>query len=257
MKTKKYMDPRIKSEDEGGWNLGSVFFVLLLSSIPMVARYHVVSRDKVFDDLINKYEYAVVCFAPSRVDSKEVDRDEKKEIVSEFRDLKKKLRSASDAESYKKYLQQEVGFLLVDTASGKVKELDEEFALDNMPSCLLFEQGQVIFAGKYDYAQIFEPVSKYSIISFLEKYFKYDFDAIVKDKKEEENQARQERIASYSSYVYSGYPYSCFSCGYGYGGYPYYGRFGGGYASGFGNYGGYGNRGGFYGGGFIGYSYGY
>ena len=149
----------------------SVLF--LLSATVMHAKYHMIVKDQAFDDLVNKYEYAVVCFAPSHAKDKGLDRTEKKEVVADFQDLKKRLKAASDSESFKKYLKREVGFLLIDTASGHVKEVDEEFALESMPTCLLFKQGKVIFAAQ-QYAQIFEPISKYSILSFLGKYFKHE-----------------------------------------------------------------------------------
>lgn len=202
-----------------------LFFIVMSIALSTDARYHTINKDRMFDTLINQYEYAVVCFAPSRAEDKQADRDEKKEIVQEFNSLKHRLKSASDSDSFKKYLQKEVGFLLIDTASGSVQELDDQFDLEKIPACLLFKQGKAILTGKNHYAQLFEPKSKYSIVSFLKRYFGDDFDDIVDDKKEEEKLDRQERIASYQMYPYSyGYPYAYGYPYYGYGawGYPYY-----------------------------------
>ena len=209
----------------------------MLSSMPLVARYHTIVQDKSFDDMINRYEYAVVCFAPSRTKDKELNKEEKKEVATQFKDLKKRLKDVSDSDSFKRYLQEEVGFLLIDTASGSIKEVDEEYSLEIMPTCLLFKQGRVVFAAQHHYAQIFEPFSKYSILSFLDRYFKDELSDIITDKKNEEKEDRKERMARYQSSALIAYPYGSYgyTCGYPYDS-GFYGR---GY---FGNryYGGYG-----------------
>lgn len=215
----------------------------------MLAKFHTIVKDQSFDDLLNKYEYAVVCLAPSRVKDKEVDKNEKKEVQLSFKELKKRLKEASESDTFKKYLQHEVGFLLVDTASGHVKEVDEEFSIETTPTCLLFKHGKVVLSAQH-YAQIFDPISKHSILLFLKKYFKDEFEEIVTDKKEEKEEARKERIARYQSSTLVAYPYGAY--GY-YVGYPYdSGFYGRGY---FGNryYGGYGVGPGVG----AGYSYGY
>lgn len=230
-------------------NFNKLIILVLLSPISLMAKFHTVARDQAFDDLMNKYEYAIVCFAPSHLSDKGSDKEQKKEVVVSFQDLKKRLKEASESDSFKRYLQQEVGFLLLDTASGHMKEIDEEFSLDVMPTCLLFKQGKVVFVAQH-YAQIFEPISKYSILALLSKYFKNDFNALISDKQKEEKEDRQERMARYQASALVAYPYG--SYGY-YTGYPYdSGFFGRGY---FGNrY--YGNYGVGIGVG-AGYSYGY
>lgn len=229
--------------------INKIWLLFFMSPISMLAKFHTIVKDQAFDDLVNKYEYAVVCLAPSRATDKDLDKDEKKEVALNFKDLKKRLREASQSDTFRRYLQEEVGFLLIDTASGHVKEIDEEFAIEATPTCLLFKHGKVVLTAQH-YAQIFEPISKYSILSFLGKYFRREFDDIVSDKKNEEKEERKERIARYQSSAIVAYPYG----GYGYYvGYPYdSGFYGRGY---FGNryYGGYGVGFGIG----SGYSYGY
>lgn len=216
--------------------INRLFLLCLTSSVAMLGKFHTIVKDEAFDDLVNKYEYAVVCLAPSRAKSKNFDKDEKKEIAISFKDLKKRLKEASESEKFKQYLQQEVGFLLIDTASSLIKEVDEEFAVETTPTCLLFKHGKVVLTARR-YAQIYEPFSKFSILSFLSKYFKHEFNDIVAEKKDEEEENRKERIARYQSSALVAYPYGAY--GY-YSGYPYdSGFYGRGY---FGNryYGGYG-----------------
>lgn len=200
--------------------------LLILSFVSLDARYHTITSENSFENLVNKYPYSVVCFIPSKPESKEVSKEEKRETRDDFRDLKTRLRSASESGKFKRYLQREFGFLLVDVASRRAQELDDELNLNKLPTCLLFKHGKPMMS----YGQIFEPISKYSILKFVKKNFEDDLDSLIKDKKEEEQLKREERIASYQAYGRFGYPagwggYWGYSPGYhwGYGGFGYRG----------------------------------
>lgn len=208
------------------------FIILLLTTTYVVPGYHMVTSERSFDDAILKYPYALVCFVPSRPDDKTASRDEKKELKEDFRDVKKRMKSAATSGKYKRYLKSKVGFVLVDVATKRAQEVDDQYELDKLPTCLLFKQGKPVFHGVH-YAQIFEPISKYSMLSLLEQYFDDDFQDLIKEKKEDEKQERQERLARYQAYARYGYPYGYGGWGYGY---PYWG-----YGYGYGGFG-YGHR---------------
>lgn len=202
---------------------------LLLVAVGLDARYHTVTSQKSFEDLINKYPYSVVCFVPSKSDDKSLDREAKREIRDDFRGFKSRLRSAAESGKFKEYLNREVGFLLIDIAANRAEEIDDELGLDSFPTCLLFKHGKAMLG----YAQIFNPISKHSILKLLEKHFEEDLQEIIKEKKEEEMLEREERIARYQAYGRFGYPYGHYAWGYG----PYW------HNPGFGWYGHYGYRG--------------
>ncbi len=194
-----------------------MIMLLVLMNVSLVAKYHAVSSQKEFAKLLDKYPYAVVCFAPSGVmhDHEKLDSNEKQDVKSEFRSLQNTVKSASDSRNYKTYLQKDVGFLVVDVASRRVREVDEEYALKEFPTCLLFKDGQVNMM-----AQIMYPKSRYDILSLLEKRVGVELDKIIKDKKENERLERQERIAQYNA-MSNYYPYG--GWGGSYWGGPYWG----------------------------------
>ena len=193
---------------------------LVLIAVQLDARYHMITSQKSFEDLVNRYPYAVVCFSPSKSDDKSLDRDAKREVRDDFRALGGRLRSASKSDKFERYLRGKVGFLLIDTAANRAKEIDDELDLDAFPTCLLFKQGKAMLG----YTQIFNPISKYSILSLLEKHFEEDFETLIAEKKKEEQLDREERIARYDAYARYGYPYGYY--GWGYGPHWHYPRFG-------------------------------
>ena len=208
-----------------------LLFVFVLFGVSMqFARYHMVTSHKSFEKLINKYPYAVVCFAESRGDKDELSKEELRDMRSEYRSLKRRVQGASNARRYKEYLRNDVGFVLVDVASGKAEEITDDFSFTKYPTCILFKRGKAYAIAK-QYAQIFDPISKSSILTLLEKHFNDELEELVEDKKEEEQLRREERIARYNAHARYGYPYY----GYGWGwGYPYhsYGWGWGGYRGG-------------------------
>lgn len=193
-------------------------FLLVTSSL-VVADYHTASSEDSFEKLINKYPYTLVCFVPSRSEDKESSRDEKREVRDDYKDFKKRMRAASKSGKYDEYLEDDVGFLLVDIASRRAQEVDDQYKLDQIPVCLLFKHGQPVMDGGR-YAQINSTFSKYSMLSILDQYFKNEFEEIIDNKKEEEKLKRQENIARYHAYANSPHWYGGY---WGWGHRPYWG----------------------------------
>lgn len=196
-----------------------LFLFMMASTVSLTARYHQVSSDKSFEDLINKYPYAVVCFAHSGPEEGEkMDQEEKRELRKNFRDLRRRVKDAADSGDYKKYLRKDVGFLVIDSSSGRAQEIDDAFELNQFPTCMVFKNGKAhSYMSKH--AQIFNPISKSSIINLLEKNFEDELYDLVGERKEEEKQEREERLARYAAsarYGWGPYGYWGYS-------YPYYG----------------------------------
>lgn len=199
-----------------------VLFILLAIAMPMVAKFHQVTSQKSFEKSINDYPYAIVCFAKSGPDGdEELTKEEKKEVKGDFRDFRRRIKGAADSKKYKEYLKKDVGFLLVDITSGRAEEIDDDYDLNNFPTCILFKNGKPV-SHMASYAQIFDPISKSSILTLLEKHFKNELAGLIEEKKEEERLEREERIARYEAYSRYGGPYGYW----GWGGGPYYGYYG-------------------------------
>lgn len=205
-----------------------IFYTLLWSTSLMSARHHVVKGEKTFQKLINQYPYAVVCFAESKPDKGgEVTREDAKqmreEFKEEFKDINISLKGASDKHLYDKYLDKEVGFILVDAASGKAEEIDDKLSLTKMPTCLLFKRGRP-YTTLHQYAQIFAPISQDGILSLLEKNVEDELGEIVDKKKDQERLEREERIERYKAYARTPYAWGPgWGPGWGYGYGPYWG----------------------------------
>lgn len=201
---------------------------LLLMAAPLAARYHSVGSGREFEKLIDQYPYAVVCFAPSgSMGQEKLESNEKRQVKDTFRSLESRVKSASEDRDFKRYLSKDVGFLVVDVASRRAHEVDEEYALKEFPTCLLFEQGKAL-----SMTQIVKPTSKSDIISFLDKKIGDELDRMIKDRKDDERAEREERIARSIAYA-SYYPYGGWGWG-GYGGWGWGGYGGFGYGRGLG-----------------------
>lgn len=194
-----------------------IAFLIAVQSI--TPKYDLVSSERAFKDAILKEPYALVCFAPSRLDSDNQDQD-KDTVKQDFRTIKRNMQAAAKVEQYKDYLKDKVRFILVDIGRRRAEEVDDHYELTQIPTCLLFKHGKPVLDNN-SYAQIVEPLSKYSMLSLLEKYFDQEFSELIKEKKEEEALERQERIARYNAYALSGYPYS----NWGWGSWPYHGGY--------------------------------
>ena len=203
-------------------NVKKLLIVLSFSVAPLFGDFHRVTSENRFESLIDKYPYAVVCFSPSGAEpGQRLERDVKRQLRSEFKDLRRSLKAASDSSDYKKHLKKDVGFLVVDTASGRAQEVDDRYAIENFPTCLLFRNGRPI-SHRSAMAMIVAPISKASLLSFIDRHFEDELEELLEERKEEERQRRLERLA-YARYGYG--PYSYWGWGYPYRswGYPYYG----------------------------------
>lgn len=187
-----------------------MIWAVMLVSMPLVARYHSVNSEKEFEKLVNQYPYAVVCFAPSSPLSNSQNKDEKQEIKSDYKDIVRTVKAASNRESFHRYLNKDVGFLVVDVAAKKAHEVSQDYALSEFPICTVFQSGAV----EKQFSSM-RPTSSRDILSLLEKSHGKALKKMLKDRKDDERLMREERIAN--AYWYgSRYPY-----GWGWGGYGY------------------------------------
>lgn len=200
--------------------------MLFFASTHLMARYHSVRSEDELTSLLNKYQYTVVCFAPSgALADQELHRDEKQEIRQTFKDLQNIVKTSAARDQYHRFLNKDIGFLVVDTASKRAHEVSGDYALRTFPSCLVFDSGSLPFKQP-----LIHPKTSASIIKFLEQAYGDKIKEMLKERKEEDRLRRQERIASYYAYGAYGYPYYGWGWSYPYWGgyYPYYGswRFG-------------------------------
>jgi hypothetical protein len=202
-----------------------MIWAVMLVSMPLVARYHSVNSDKEFEKLVNQYPYAVVCFAPSSPLSKGQDRDEKDDTKRDYKEIVRTLKAASNREAYHRYLNKDVGFLVVDVAAKKAHEVSQEYALSQFPICTVFQSGAV----EKQFSSL-RPTSSHDVLRLLEKSHGKALKERLKDRKDDERLKREERIAnaywygnSLYGWGYPGYGYGWGYPGYGYGGYGYRG----------------------------------
>lgn len=187
-----------------------VYAVLLLSSSVVWSRYHVVKTNAALQDVVDKYAYSVVCFAPSgQLDGESLDTDDKKERKKIFKSLQNVVKAASQQGEYKTYVSKDVGFIVVDLVAKQAEQIQHQYHVQNDPLCIVFEQ------GADTKAKVMRPASVKDLTNLLEAEGGDDLKDLIDDRKEDARLARQERIASYYAYA-TAYPYP-----YGYG--PYYG----------------------------------
>ena len=190
--------------------------VLLVFSIPLAARYHTVTSSQEFERLSDGYNYSIACFAPSSEEKGEdLSSEDRKEIQKNYKELKDMLQAAATKHQFKKFLPKDIGFILVDARSKRSQDIIKDYAIDDMPICYAFNQGKI----EKNY-KVINPDSTKDIIDLLEKVGGQDLQNLLRDRKEEHSQQREEEIARY--YAYGGYyPYGW---GYGWGGSSYWAR---------------------------------
>ncbi len=173
-----------------------MMMMALMSAIGVQARYHVVSSQKVLGRLLDRYEYAVVCFAPaSSGQEKNVDKEGKQEIRHEFRSLEHDVNKASQSNYFDTYLKQDVGFVVVNVASKNAQDVEKQYDLQRFPVCKLFKQGKI-----RSMSQLVRPRSRYDILSFIDKQVGPELHKIVKDRQADEKQHNQDWLdAQYAS----------------------------------------------------------
>jgi len=189
----------------------------LVSGFCVQAKYHVVSSQKELERLLDRYEYAVVCFAPASPGQEyDLDKEGKKEIRHEFRALEQDVTKASQSKYFDTYLKQDVGFLMVNVTSKRAQGVEEKYNLDQFPVCKIFKQGKLRST-----TQLASPASRYDILSFIDKQVGPELDKIVKDRKEDDKQRNQDWLDAQYASVAKYSPYGAWPT-YSWGG-PYWG----------------------------------
>jgi|GEM_PF-1167222 len=183
---------------------------LVVMSSSVVARYHIVKSSAALEDLVEKYAYSVVCFAPSgQLQGEDLDTDEKKERKRIFKSLQNVVKAASNQGVYKTYVSQDIGFLVVDVAAKRASLVADEYHVKDDPLCVVFEQGAPDTKTK-----VMRPAAPRDLIRLLEAEGGDDLKDLIDDRKQDAQMARQERIASYYAYG-AAYPYGYGPYGYG------------------------------------------
>lgn len=201
------------------------YFLIMFMSLPMTARFHVVKSARQLEKLVDEYEYSLVCFAPSgQIEGEDLDIEDKQGRKKEFRAVQDVVKAASVRPEYKKFLSKDVGFMVVDVTSKHAQNLAGEYGLQTAPTCFVFEQGAPNTSKK-----IMRPASVKDLTQLLEQEGGDALKKLLKERKEEANLIRQERISQNYAYA-TAYPYA-----WDYGWYPY----GGGYGPGWGFWVGY------------------
>lgn len=193
-----------------------LMLMLLVIATPLAARYHKVFRLPDFQKIVDGYEYSVACFAPgSKQHGEDLDPRDLKDRQASFKDLQGMLQAAASKHEFKRFLSKDVGFIAVDVSSKYGQDFINDFYIHNTPVCYVFEQGE-----QDQKAQLVHPDSTKDIVDLLEDTVGKDLEHLLADRKEEQSQDRQERIAQF--YAYGGYyPYGW---GYGWGGSSYWYR---------------------------------
>jgi hypothetical protein len=221
-------------------NFVSKSFVIVLSvfCLSLDAKYQEITNKRKYNDFINQYQYTVLCFVDStpdelfEVEMEKEDRKElrqkKKEHKQSIRLFERALKAASLTGDYKKLLKKDVGFLVVDVAKRSVEKLGNQFLFDELPSCVLLNNGEPV--DEYDQpVKISGASSKKDFLDFLDDYAQDELDELKDQREEEAEQKRVERIARLNAQAryYGWNPYGGYGSYYGgYGMYPYYSPYG-------------------------------
>jgi hypothetical protein len=193
-----------------------LMIILMITAVPLTARYHKVTRLQEFEKLVDGYEYSVACFASSsKQKGEDISSDDLKNRQKKFRNLQEMLQSAASKPDFKKFLSKDIGFIAVDVTSKYGQDFIKDFYIGTMPICYAFQEG-----AQDKEAKLVHPKSTKDLVDLLEDTAGNELNNLLAERKEEKNQDRQERIAQY--YAYGGfYPYGW---GYGWGGSSYYYR---------------------------------
>jgi len=170
-----------------------IFSFLILMTISMVARYHVVTRVSELERLLDQYTYSIVCFASSCSKSDDVsivgDRDHCK---VDFRSLQQLMKSASTRDKYTSYgLSKKIGWLVVDVSRDETRSLIKNYSIVQIPTCFIFEHDEMI-----PNRRIVRPAASRDVIKALEDECGSGIKELINDYKEEDRLNREERIAS-------------------------------------------------------------
>jgi len=190
--------------------------VTLLIAVPLGAKYHRATSAQEFEKLVDNYQYSVACFAQgSKQKGEDISSDELKGRQKSFKELQEMLQAAASKHEFKRFLSKDVGFIAVDVGAKRTQNLVEEYNVQQEPVCYAFQAGAQDKTSKK-----IDPTSTKDILNVLEESAGDDLENILRDRKEEQSEERQERMARY--YAYGGYyPYGW---GYAWGGSSYWAR---------------------------------
>ncbi len=191
---------------------------MLLGVGVMHAKFHTVNRSEKLQNLIDEYAYSIVCMAPSKMSKDEQpSSQDRKRTTRTFSSIKSLVRSASQLRDFKNYLDKDIGFIVVDTASKDAQDLVQEYKVGTVPICIPFDQ------GAQSGAMVYNPQSSKQLVDSLENMGGKDLQKILNQRREDVRLEKQERIAAYYAYANT-YPYWGWGGYYGYGFYPYWQR---------------------------------
>lgn len=174
------------------------FIIILIITTTISARYHKITSTHELQHLMNRYVYSVVCF--DQVNNKE---------------LEGVLQATASKYDFKRFLRKDLGFMFVNVGAKRTQDLISQYHITNQPVCYVFNYGAQDQDSKF-----LNPTSVKDLIDVLENSAGDDLAQLLQERKEEQSEEHQERVAAY--YAYGGYyPYSW---GNGWGGSSYWAR---------------------------------
>lgn len=176
--------------------------IALMVAVPLAAKYHKVTSSQEFKRLVDNYRYSVACFIPDvKNDATVLDSEDLKERKKDIKSMQDSIQAAASKSDFRRFLSKDVGFIAVDVGSKRTQGLVDEFHVGQDVICYAFEEGAVNPNFK-----VTNPSSAKELIDLLEESGGKDLQELLLERKEEQTEDRQERIARY--YAYGGYyPY--------------------------------------------------
>ena len=176
--------------------------IVLMVTAPLAAKYHKVTSSQEFKRLVDNYRYSVACFIPdAKQDDSLLDSEDIKERKKEFKSMQDSMQAAASKWDFKRFLSKDVGFIAVDVGSKRTQNLVDEFHIGQDAICHTFEEGAI--QPKF---KVVNPTSAKELIDLLQEAGGKELEQLLLERKEEQSEDRQERIARY--YAYGGYyPY--------------------------------------------------
>ncbi|MBI2345096.1 hypothetical protein HYV10_03425 [Candidatus Dependentiae bacterium] len=188
--------------------------MVLLLTVPLAARYHRVTSSQEFARLVDNYKYSVACFIPdARQGGQDLSFQDLKDHKKYLRSISSMLQAAASKPEFKRFLPKDIGFIAVNVAAKRAQNLVKDYQVGHDPVCYAFNEG-----ARDRNSRVTDPSSTKDLTQLLEDSAGDDLEKLLIERKDEQNQERQERIARY--YAYGGfYPYGW---GYSWGGSSYW-----------------------------------
>jgi hypothetical protein len=174
----------------------SLYLFMMVISFATDARFHLITNRRKYQEFVDEYDYAVVCFIDSRVNGEDLLKKKKhKNFVSIFKDS---LKRAAMTDPYKHLLKQEIGFLYIDISTKSGAEIFEDYRSSaDVPFCVLLERNNAIENALLQ--GFSSQPHKQKFLHFLEEHAEYELAELVEKKEEQLAQQRAERIALYQA----------------------------------------------------------